>query len=400
MPPKTASDHGPGLRGGLRRVARLAGRMTLTLGIVALAGAAVVGGRGVLSERVEAKPAVTPAPAMPVAVARIEMRDGHVAERRFAGQFEAQQRTALAFKLPGTVAEVMVREGDAVAAGDAVARLDTRLLEAERSRLAASRAALEAQAERARRTAKRQAELRDRGFATDQAMDDISLDLVRLEAEIDAVDAEIDAARIDLDKAILRAPFPGTVSDRELDVGAVAGVGAPVVTLVEDAPPRFRAALDPALAARLVHGVDATIDTGAIVLPARLARLAPSLDPATRSRTAWFDVVIGPTPPDLTTGEIALQEHVPGAGAWIPLAALRPGPQGSWTLLTVEDGVVGIEAAEVLHLDGDLAFVRGTFRDGASFLPGGTQRIVPGQAVAPLSEAAAIAARGAVAWAR
>ena len=95
-----------------------------------------------------------------------------------------------------------------------MARLDTRLLEAERSRLAASRAALEAQAERARRTAKRQAELRDRGFATDQAMDDISLDLARLEAEIDAVDAGIDAARIDLDKVILRAPFPGTVALR------------------------------------------------------------------------------------------------------------------------------------------------------------------------------------------
>lgn len=106
---------------------------------------------------------------------------------------------------------------------------------------------------------------------------------------------------------------------------------------------------------------------------------------------AFFDVVSGPVPPDGSTGEIALTQSVAQAGAWVPLAALRQGPRGTWTLVTVENGVAGVEAAEILHLEGDGAFVRGTFEDGASFLPAGTHRVVPGQAVV---------AREAIAWAR
>jgi hypothetical protein len=101
----------------------------------------------------------------------------------------------------------------------------------------------------------------------------------------------------------------------------------------------------------------------------------------TRGRTVWFDVVIGPMPPDLTTGEVELRQRIDVAGAWVPLSALRPGPQATWTLLVVKDGIVGVEAAEVLHLEGERAFVRGTFEDGTAYLPGGTNRVVPGQSV-------------------
>lgn len=318
---------------------------------------------------------------MPVMIDRIAMADHHVARRRFSGQFEARQRTDLAFERPGSIEAVLVREGDAVAAEQVVARLDTKLLVAERARLDASRAGMVAQAELARRTNERQARLRDRGFATDQTLDDTSLTLARLEASIAEIDAGRDAVDIQIDKAKLVAPFAGIVDDRILDVGAIAAAGAPVLSLIEAAPPRFRVTLDPDLAAAMVEGEDAVIEVGGLRLPARLSRLAPSLDPATRGRTAWFDVVIGPMPPDLTTGEVALAQRIDGAGAWVPLAALRPGPQATWTLLVVQDGTVGVEAAEVLHLDGDRAFVRGTFEDGAAYLPGGTHRVVPGQAV-------------------
>lgn len=401
MPPSTATP--TPIR---RRLLATSGRIAVTAAIVVLAGGAVVGGRAVLAERAQAAPISEPAPAMPVAVARVALQDHHLAPRRFSGQFEARQRTDLAFERPGMLEAVLVRDGDAVAVGQVVARLDTRLLRAERARLDASRAGIAAQAELARRTNDRQARLRDRGFATDQALDDTSLTLARLQAAIAEVDAARDAIGIELGKGELTAPFAGIVDDRVLDVGAVAAAGAPVASLVETAPPRFRVALDPALAERLVEGEDAVIDVGGLRLPARLSRLAPSLDPATRGRTAWFDVVIGPMPPDLTTGEVALVQRIDGTGAWVPLAALRPGPQATWTLLVVNGGVVGVEAAEILSLERDRAFVRGTFEDAAAYLPGGTHRVVPGQSVtiSSLPQTAAMPSSAipseAVAWAR
>ena len=70
----------------------------------------------------------------------------------------------------------------------------------------------------------------------------------------------------------------------EGDVGAVAAPGAPVATLLQGGPARFRVALDPDLAQRLVPGAETVIETADGALPARLAELAPELDPVTRAR--------------------------------------------------------------------------------------------------------------------
>ncbi|MFD0860230.1 efflux RND transporter periplasmic adaptor subunit [Roseovarius aquimarinus] len=365
----------------LRPVAKVSGRVLLTGIVLCVAAALLIGGRGLLAARAEAVETPDAAPASPVAVARIVMEDGHEIMRRFSGQIEARQRTGLSFEQAGTIAEVLVREGEAVTAGQVVARLDTRLPEAERDRLLAMRESMAAQVELARRTNERQAELRTRGFASDQRVDDTGLTLARLEAERTSIDAALAANEIVLAKAELRAPFAGTILTRTLDAGAIAAPGAPVVTLTEAAPPRFHVGLDPALAARLAPGQKAVIDVSGSRLGGVLAGLAPSLDPVTRSRMAFFEIEAGDMPPDGSTGELLIAERVADAGAWVPLSALRQGPKGTWSLLTVRDGTVGIEAAEILHLDADRAYVQGTFEDGAVYLPTGTHRVVPGQAV-------------------
>ncbi|MGR3492733.1 MAG: efflux RND transporter periplasmic adaptor subunit [Shimia sp.] len=368
----------------LRRVALFFGRITLTLAVLALAGFAIVTGREVLAARAEAVPAPVPAPVTPVTVARIQMEEGYSTVRAFSGQVEAQQQTDLAFEIAGTVATVLVREGAEVQRGDVLARLDTRLLEAELDRLAAQRAAMEARVELARRTAERQAELRDRGFASEQMADDTGLTLVQLQAEIAGIDAARQSVEINLSKADLVAPFDGAVASRAMDAGAIASPGAPVLTLLEGGAPRFRAGLAPELAASLAPGTAVTVDLGGQRYDATLSQLAPDLDPATRARVAFFDIA-EPAPAGLT-GTVAFEQGVASEGAWVPLSALRNGPRGTWQLLTVTDGTVEIEAAEVKHIAGEAAFIRGTFTDGAAFIPEGAHRLVPGQAVSIAAE--------------
>ncbi len=373
----------------LARALRAVLRISITFTVVAGAVLAVILAREVLaSQRAEAAgpPA---APRTAVATGRIEMREAYAVTRRFAGEFEPPQTTMLGFELGGSVAAVLVEEGDPVAEGQPLARLDTRLLSAERDRLVAARRGLAAQAELARRTNVRQAELRRRGFASDQALDDSSLTLSRLEAGIAEADAGIDGIDVRLTKAEIVAPYAGRIGARLMDAGAVAAPGAPVVALLEDGPALFEVGLDPDLAARLTAQTRMVVEADDAPHAARLVRLSPQLDPATRTRTAFLAVAGGALPPAGSTGEVVLVQEVPGVGAWVPVSALRPGPGGSWQLLTVAGAPprIAVEAAEIVHAAGERAYVRGTFPAGAAYVTEGAHRVVPGETVRLLDAA-------------
>jgi len=368
--------------------------LTVTLLVVAGSAAVVVVGREALAERASAAPIPDPTPTTPVEVDQIVLQASYEITRRISGQVEAYQQIDLAFELPGTIASILVREGDSVIAGQRLAQIDTRGPQAERRQLIAQRAALEARAELARRTAKRQAELRERGFASDQVVDDTSLTVAQLEAEIASLDAGLDAIDVRLAKSELIAPFAGRIATRAVDSGAVVGAGAPVASLIEEGPLRFRAGLPSELAARLSVGEETVVHVNGRQNRATLSHIAPDLDPVTRARTVFFDIA-GDAPPARSTGEVHLTDTIRAPGAWVPLSALRPGPRGSWTLMILADGTVGVEAAEIIALDRSRAYVRGTFRDGDVFLTGGTHRLVPGQRARPVDSAT-----DAVAWGR
>ncbi|MEL6550265.1 MAG: efflux RND transporter periplasmic adaptor subunit [Pseudomonadota bacterium] len=383
--PKTASD--PTSTSLWRGAVAVTVRGVVTLGFFGLAVAAGVTAYGALTARAALSEAPEAAPPTTVRPIALTLVDSVTIERRFAGQFEAPQETVLGFEEPGTIAEVLVREGDVLEAGAVIARLDTRLLDAERTRLAASDAALAAQAELARRTNARQEALLAGGHVSAQRVDETSLLLTQLEASRAEIAAAVAALEVRRDKSVLRAPFAGRVAARALDTGAIVGPGTAVITLLETGPARFRAGLDPALAAGLAPGTRVEISAGAETYPAILGELAPGLDAATRSRIAFFDLPDGAAPPSGAAGEVRLEERVEGnaaKGAWVPVSALRQGPRGTWQLLTVAQGetpVIGTEAAEILHLDADRAFIRGSFTDGTLVLPAGTHRVVPGERV-------------------
>ncbi|KIT17857.1 efflux RND transporter periplasmic adaptor subunit [Jannaschia aquimarina] len=362
----------------LRRLLTLSFTTLIVVG--AFAGGTVL--YGALATRASISDAPPPAPPLPVTSATIQMQDGYEVSRRFAGQIEADQETSLGFEESGTLEWIGPREGEVVERGEILARLDTRLLEAERDRLQSARTALAAQVDLAERTNTRQAELRERGFATDQRVDDTSLGLTQLQARLAEADAGLTAIDVRLSKAELRAPYSGTIGTRLLDAGAVVSPGGPVLTLLEGGPSRFRVGVDPRLASVLPLGETAVIDTDAGRVTAKLTQIAPDLDPATRTRTLWFEVEEGALPAR-TTGELTLTQTLDGRGAWMPLSALRQGPRGSWQIVTVVDGaagpVAGIEAVEIIAQADGRAFVRGTFDDGTRYLTEGVHRIVTGE---------------------
>ena len=146
--------------------------------VVAIAGIAIWQGSSLIAERADAVAKPEPTKVIAVSTRQIIMAERYEVPRRFTGQIEALQTVSLSFEQSGTVQNVLVDDGAAVEKGQVLARLDDRLLRADLERLNASKKAMEAQRELAKLTDKRQAELKQRGFASAQRADQSRLSLL------------------------------------------------------------------------------------------------------------------------------------------------------------------------------------------------------------------------------
>ena len=375
------SDPRPASR--TRRGITIGARILTTSFTGLLAVGAISLATGAIATRAAESPAPPPAPLPRIASSPISIEDSLTIARSFVGQIEAARRIDVAFETGGTVSDLLVAEGDTVTEGQVVARLDTRALEAERRASLAARDALAAQLELAMRTAERAAGLSASGFASDQRLDEAQLTVAELEARMAEIGAGIEAIDIALDKSILRAPFPGEVGARVADPGQTVAAGSPVLTLLESSAPELHVGLPPALAAGIEPSTrfEAVIDGQRVA--AELHQLRPDLDPATRTQTAIFRLDTGGGAlPFGQTARITLEQSIPERGAWVPLAALRAGLDGTWGVLTVRDGQIEAVAVELLHNEDQRVFVRGGFAEDARIVDSGAHRLVPGQVVA------------------
>jgi RND family efflux transporter MFP subunit len=365
-------------------------RLVVTGAVLGLSAAAVLGGGDLLARRAAAVPSPPAAPVTPVAVAEVAPVEGYAVTRRFIGQIEAPGRIDLGFELGGRIIEILAQEGDEVRRGAPLGRLDTAALEAQRDVLQAERAALAADLELARLTRIRDEQLARGGFRSESARDDSRLAVVRLAARMMALEAQIAGVDIQIGKSTIVSPFDAVVGGRLVDPGQNIGAGAPVLTLFEQAAPQLRVGLPVGLAGRLAPGAIVAVEIEGQLLAGRVLRLRSDLDPVTRTRGI---VVALPGDARLAfgqTGSLQLEEVVAEPGFWAPVAALREGGRGSWTVLAIASGRAGATVApaavEVLHMAGDRVFLRGALAAGARIVSHAPARVAPGQAVVVLAE--------------
>jgi RND family efflux transporter MFP subunit len=352
---------------------------------IALAVGAVAAGTGVIAARAAVDPEIAGDPPLSVRAEPLTRADTYRVTSLYEGRIEARRQLSIGFELGGTIVDVLVEEGDRVKAGDVLARLDTRGLEADRAAQVAARDALAAQLELAELTTERQKALLDRDHASSQRHDEARLQAAALAADLRRAEAGVDAVDIALSKATLVAPFDAVVAARVLDEGARAAPGQGALTLLENHVPEFRLGLPDQVARRLAPGASVDVTIAGTHLPATIARIAPELDPATRTVAVLLRLDGADGLPEGALGTVALEREVAGSGAWVPVAALSEGLRGLWTLFIVEDGTDGPiarrEAVELLHVDGEHAFVRGAFAEDARIVGAGAHRITDGQRV-------------------
>ncbi|MCC6207911.1 MAG: efflux RND transporter periplasmic adaptor subunit [Gammaproteobacteria bacterium] len=203
----------PGQRDGHGRVKR---RYWLVAGVVLLV--ALGGGAALM---------LTPRP-VPVETVRSQSTAalaGGVAVLDATGYVTARREATVSFKITGKLADVLIEEGDALEKDQVLARLDD---VDERTRLALAQARLravqaqhgqiEAEADQAARDLRRQQELRERGLAPQQALEDartrvasLAAQLAAQRGQVEVARAELQVAQVNLDNTVIRAPFAGVV---------------------------------------------------------------------------------------------------------------------------------------------------------------------------------------------
>jgi RND family efflux transporter MFP subunit len=235
---------------------------------------------------------------------------------------QARERAALASRFAASVTALPYREGDRVAAGGVVARVDDTAL---RGGLAAAEAlAAAAEADLARAQA-----LLARGAATPRELEQAS-------AAAGAARAQVAAARDNLAYATLRAPFAGRIAARRVNVGDVVSPGVPLVEIDGEGGLELQATVEPEVARALRPGMRlrALVDGQEPPVSATVTSVAPGGDPLTHRFQVKADL---PAAAGLRPGLFA-RLLVPGraaeTGLQVPAAAVfeRGGLTGVFVL--------------------------------------------------------------------
>ena len=396
-------------------------------------------------------PAVPPAAGQggrPPALVEVDpVREERVAQTvPVVGRVVPREHGTVAAAIGGPVAEVAVRVGDRVEAGDVLivlardlpeARLDQRradeALEAARVRTA------EAEADLARQELERFEKLKGSAAFPKAAYEDGRQELVRRRSRVREAAAarararvQREMAEIELARTTVRAPYAGVVTARHAAPGGYVKAGDPVATLVDDQRLEVEADIPADRVAGLVPGLGVTVELDdGTRLPATVRAIVPDENPLTRTRPVRFtprfasgtgagiEFGIGPVPGRPAPNQsVVVRVPLAGPGAVASVHKDAVVTRRGQTLVYVADGEPRAARAEVRPvrlgesvggrfvvlggvLPGELVVVRGNERitpgQAIRFRPGGT---APASGSRPASASAPVARSGAGAGAR
>lgn len=234
---------------------------------------------------------------------------------RVPGSVEARETTLVSSRIMSTVESVVVRAGDTVQAGDLLVSLDKRDLQARLESVAASRAAIDARLEEAKRTLARAEELLSKGLLSQADYDKASAADAALVAERLAITENLREIETAISFTQVKAPISGRVVDRFAEPGDLASPGARLVSLYN--PASLEVALkvreDLAMGLTLGDAVTVVVPSADQSFEAEVSEIVPAADRVSRSFDITLQVLEGQ---GLLPGLFA-EAHIPsGTEIW------------------------------------------------------------------------------------
>jgi RND family efflux transporter MFP subunit len=161
--------------------------------------------------------------------------DGSAAVLQATGYVTARRQATVSAQITGTLAEVLIEEGEHVVAGQVLARLDDTAQQANlaqaQAQVAQARALVgqyRAELDQARRDLQRAEDLVGRKLVSRQAVETANTRVTTLEAQsnaqlrsVDLAEAQLRSVQVQLDYTTVRAPFAGVVIAKAAQVGEI-----------------------------------------------------------------------------------------------------------------------------------------------------------------------------------
>lgn len=289
----------------------------MSFGLIAGTSALLLLAAGCSSSTPDAAPAAPPR----IAGTAYTVKDSSIlATFDASGIATPVQQSTLSSKLMGTVLTVSVHEGDVVALGQALLRIDARELVAKEGQVAASITGAEAMHREATLQAGRIRALYADSAATKSQLDAAETSLARAESGVRAARAASDELGAVSAYAVVRAPFAGTITRRFVDPGAFASPGAPLITIQDGRRLRISANATPDVAARVHRGQHVQ----AVVENRTVDAIVEGVVPATAGNLYTINALVANPAGSILPGSAATLRLSLGvrSGLLIPTAAL------------------------------------------------------------------------------
>jgi membrane fusion protein (multidrug efflux system) len=150
-----------------------------------------------------------------------------------SGALQPVNQSTVRSKVSGELRQVMVREGETVHLGQAIARFDTADLEARLTDRMGAMEASRAQLALAEKTRAQNLTLLKQNFISQTAYDSAESNLSVTQGTLKSNEAQVQLARIALRDASVTAPLSGVVAKRHVQPGEKVPFDAPLVTIVD-----------------------------------------------------------------------------------------------------------------------------------------------------------------------
>lgn len=202
-----------------------------------------------------------------------------------SGSLAAEKTASIRSEVSGAVVAVQAEPGARVTQGTTLARVDDAV--PREAFLSAKSAVTQAQlaADIARRETGRSEKLLAAGAIAENALETTRRNDLAAAAALDDAKSRLASAQKNLDNTVIKAPYDGIISERQVNAGDIVSPGSPLFTLVDPSTMRLEGAV-PAEKLGLVH-VGSPVKFEVTGYPGRaftgtITNVYPSADPATR----------------------------------------------------------------------------------------------------------------------
>jgi len=368
--------------------------LLISAAVVVLVG----GGSWALMHRTDAVAAPNPqaqqGPAISVTTTKVEERDVPL-YLTGVGTVTANASVTVKARIDGQLDKVAFTEGQDVKAGQLLAQIDPRALQAQLAQVQAQQAKDQAQLTNARIDLQRYTTLRQQDAATQQQLDTQKALVAQLEASVKTDEAQINYAKVQLSYTTINAPISGRVGARLVDAGNIvhaADVNGLVVinqidpitvqfTLPEDAVPAInRAQLtnhkslkvtayartnnkDPLGTGNLIllnNQIDTT--SGTVQLKARFTN---------PQHTLW--------PGQYVNVNLQMDDH--GTALTLPAAAIQRNQEGTYVYIVKTDETAAIQPVVVARIQDGIAVLTKGVESGQRVVLDGQYKLKPGSRI-------------------